>query len=264
MRSNIKTVLALVTAVLGVTVWILFWPNDGADIDSPATSLAIEGDAGNASESDVIVDFGAETNDRQEMTADSLEPLDVSAFREDRGYYMSGGNDAGSGHAYQYYDDTTLRGLAEQHDGLAQLVLADRISNEDLGGAVPLYLEATVNGKTAALINLASSQLVVNPGQRGFGFEMKTASGDISTEFAEILKYYAAAEYLGDFVGTTMLVDHLESAGLHEDATSVRTVCSMGQGVARNILSIRESRQIRSANQEIDISSVDIPNPICN
>lgn len=193
----------------------------------------------------------------------TLEPPDIARFREQRGYYVSGGNDPAAAHPYESLSNDDLQVLASQGDGLAQLVMADRMANTNLVEAIPTYLEAAANGKTAALINIASGQLVVTNGQSGFGFELTDEDGQVSTRYAEILQYYAAAEILGDFVGSEMLRDHINLSKLSDKVASLERICSLGREIASGIGVIRTSKGLSKELDQVELTSVDTPEPIC-
>lgn len=257
---------ALFGLIFILSAGVAFWTmaSKDATIEKlPAQSNIDAGNEANDGSNDFVSPSALQTNTSGTKLDPMLEPADIRAFRDARGYYGSGGNDIGAKHPYEYLDDETLQGLADQQDGLAQLVLADRISNSDIETAMPLYLEAAVNGKTAALINAASSQLVVENGKTGFAFELTDEEGLISDEYAEILQYYAAAEALGDFVGSEMLMEHISAANFGDDSENISRICSDGIVLARNIENIRYTRWGERSDDDVAIESLQVPQSIC-
>ncbi len=193
-----------------------------------------------------------------------LEPLDVRTFRDVRGYYIEDTGVGGANHPYEHYDLDTLQRLVDQDDGTAQMVLADRINATDPDRADDLYLRSAVNGKTAGLVNLASNRLIVVPGGAGFGFPFATESGEISDDFAEILKFYAAAELLGDFIGTEMLQAHIESSGVGRNPANLKHICDLGLEIADLVKLERKRKWGESSKFDTPVNSVDVPQPLCN
>lgn len=264
---NSKSIGFAVLLISGIAIWVLLQENDHSD----NLGVDLADDFSEAPRPETGTDTQErETRDSTEFAysavekVPTMEPLDVRAFREARGYYGSGGNDIGAKHPYEYMDDEALQALADQQDGLAQLILADRLSNSDIEKAMPMYLEAAVNGKTAALVNMASSRLVRQNNPQGFGFELTNESGRISDEYLEILRYYAAAEMLGDFVGTEMLNDHILVNDLTRYPDNLARICALGLEVKNNIETVRTSRWgDSSVNGDSRIDSLDISSPLC-
>lgn len=159
----------------------------------------------------------------------------LAELREEHGYYASGSSDIDSMHPYELYDLATLEELAAQDDGLAQLVLADKLVVTDPERADHLYWQAAVNGKTAALTNLAASHLVLVPGGSGFGFDLTSSDGEVSAEYARVLANYAAAEDLGDPIATEMLKTHVDEAAFRNSAESLIRICEAGLALADEI-----------------------------
>lgn len=192
------------------------------------------------------------------------EPVDVIEFREARGYYVSGGNDVGAKHPYEFYDIATLESLASANDGLAQLILADKLYERDSERANSLYLSAAVNGKTAGLVNMASSRLQSRPGKQGFGFQLTDEHGAVTESYVDALQYYAAAELLGDFVGSELLAGHMSSGKLNSDPSNIARICAKGNEIANRIKSRREQQWGAAEQFETPTPSIQVPRGVCD
>lgn len=173
---------------------------------------------------------------------DGVDPLALYEWGIAHGYYLTDLNDDGAQHPYVGYDIQTLSALAENGDGLAKLILADRISHREPNRADVLYLEAAALGKTAALTNLAASHLLILPGSDGFGIPFTDESGNVSEQYAEVLRYYAAAEMMGDFVASELLRGALEVHRLLDSEASINIVCQMGKAIREALLHERDTK----------------------
>ena len=196
----------------------------------------------------------------------SVEPNDVRAFRDARGYYASGSTEIGEMHPYELYDLETLEQLANNDDGLAQLVLADRISIDEPYRADKLYLNAAVNGKSAALVNMASSRLVSAPGGTDWGFPLTTSVGELSDEYIDVLKFFVAAEETGDFVASEMLHGHLDAVDSDSGVsrTSLVRLCESGRELADQIIAERVKKWGDSNDVQTPITSQETPGAVCS
>lgn len=212
---------------------------------------------------------GAERSERIQLKQEnqnmssSMIPLAALTWATDRGYHSSGENGQIAKRPYEYYDQSTLEKLADEGDGLAQLILAERLSFSDPKQADVLYIEAAINGKTAGLTSAAGDRLLIVPGQKGYGFPVTDAAGSVSEEYLEVLQFYAAAEYLDDFVATEMLASHLETAKLRNSPESIRRICSSGEEIANAIISERNRRWGSADNSIVPIDWAETPDPIC-
>lgn len=256
----------LIFSVTGLFVWFALAtltpePRKAAKASKHDASALIPGAAEQTQDEPELSSDGADSTSSPGVVSWNLEPLDVIRYRQARGYYMSG-NDIGAKHAYEYMDLESLEELANQEDGLAQLVLAHRLEVSNYQKSVAFYKKAAINGKTAALVNLASSQLVVRAGG-GFGFDIADERGQISERYADVLQYYAAAELLGDFVGTELLQQHLQAADFFDDDEALVKVCRKGQVIASHIRRARLAKWGVSEIESHQIESIDIPVPVC-
>lgn len=224
---------------------------DGADTASmdPESTLSVEADS-------------APSNDPADQSHDS-EPINTQNFREAHGYYASGSSDVNEKHPYELYDVQTLEQLADNNDSLAQLVLADQISVEDPERADELYMESAVNGKTAALVNMAASRLLLVPGGTGFGFPLTSNSGRISDSYVEVLKYYVAAENMGDSVAGELLRSHIDALGLVNSTESLQRVCEAGNALIDRIE--EKQREKWGSPRHVDpiVLSDEAPTAVC-
>jgi hypothetical protein len=193
----------------------------------------------------------------------SSDPIDIQQLREARGYYSSGSSDINKMHPYELYDMETLEQLAANDDGLAQLVLADKISIDDPVRADRLYLDAAVNGKTAALVNLASSRLVAVPGGTDWGFLPTTSTGEISDEYIDVLKFYVAAEDSGDVVASEILQSHIDALGIEITEMSLGRLCEAGRELADLIRTEQLVKWGESKKAKTPITSYETPGAVC-
>lgn len=207
-----------------------------ASEDQDVTLPSFSSDSNRASEA-AETDENSYASDSGESKVDPsfAEPLDIQQFRAVRGYYASGSSDISQMHPYELYDLETLEQLVANDDGLAQLVLADKIAIDDPKRADELYLAAAVNGKSAALVNLASSRLVAVPGGTDWGFPLTTSSGQISDEYIDVLKFYVAAEATGDVIATEVLTSHIEAMGAEITESDLERLCQAGRELADQI-----------------------------
>ncbi len=205
----------------------------------------------------------AQSNADTPIESMSAEPIDVQEFREAHGYYASGSSDISQMHPYELYDLKTLEQLAANDDGLAQLVLADRVFVDDPERADRLYLDAAVNGKTAALVNLASSRLVVVPGGTGWGFPLSTSTGEISQEYVDVLKFYVAAEASGDVLASSMLQDHIDAINPKITNSSLKLLCEAGAEVSDLIKAKQREKWGRLGRVDAPITSYEAPKAVC-
>jgi len=195
------------------------------------------------------------------------EPLDIYEWRMSRGYYANGSNDAGAKHPYEYYDNETLEQQALNDDGLAQLMLGERLrfSTNQKERAEQFYRQAAINGFTAGLINTAADRMAIDLKSGSYDFPTIDEDDEISNEYAERLKYFAAAEYLGDFVGSVSLRMHLDPSGTGGSAASRKRVCQAGFELADQI----EAERIRKFGEptfdvDLEILSFEIPQRFCS
>ena len=239
-RHVISAVLIALTAILIQQVIVGYDASqhviDGAAIDSSnVESSESQFTAAGASER-------IQLKQENQNVSSTMIPLAALTWAADRGHHDSGENGQIVKRPYEYYDESTLQKMADDGDGLAQLILAERLSFSDPKKADVLYIEAAINGKTAGLTSAAGDRLLIVPGQKGYGFPTADAGGSVSDEYLEVLRFYAAAEYLGDFVGTELLASHLETADLRQSQDSVRRICSSGEELANAIITERNRR----------------------
>ena len=194
----------------------------------------------------------------------SDDSIQLAEVRERHGYYASGSGDINSKHPYELYDVETLAQLADQDDGMAQIVLADKLVATDPERADALYWQAAINGKTAALVNVAASHLVLVPGGTGFGFEPETDDGEVSSEYADVLAYYAAAEDLGDPVATELLRAHMDDSQFSDSADSIIRICEEGLAIADKIRAERITKWGNEEPQSSAAPELDSQEAICS
>ena len=105
----------------------------------------------------------------ESIQSTNLEPIDIREWRMSHGYYRSDSNDSGSKHPYEYYNIETLEKLAQNGDGLAQIMLGEKLafSAEHQERSRELYWQAATNGFTAGLSNTATDSMVLKAGSPG-------------------------------------------------------------------------------------------------
>lgn len=257
----IPAVLIALTAIL---IQQAFVGNDAGQ--QVIDDAAVNSSNGEASESQFTAAGASERvqlKQESQNVSSTMIPLSALTWAADRGYHSSSESGLMAKRPYEYYDESTLQKMADDGDGLAQLILAERLSFSDPKKADALYIEAAINGKTAGLISAAGDRLLIVPGQKGFGFPVTGAGGSVSDEYLEVLRFYAAAEYLGDFVGTELLASHLDTGQLTNVSDSVRRICASGQELADAIISERIRRWGTPDKSEAPADWVEIPDPIC-
>ncbi len=240
-----KWLLGLVA--LGIVGSFVYWATSSQfdrapdSTASPKDTKGVDGgieaaDSRTINQGDLAIQTSADARIDQ-----SSESLELFGWRMSRGYYKSGSNDSQAKHAYEYYDEDTLRKLANADDGLAQLILAERLAftRDKKEEAHDLNWRAAVNGYTAGLTNIAGDGLVIRRGDQPYGFDVVGENGVISDEFADQLKYLSAAEYLGDFVASAMLRAHMEPSKFRNFGDSRARVCDMGSKLADQVLKER-------------------------
>jgi hypothetical protein len=271
-----KATIALsVIAVFGVATYI-FWikaDSSTSEIATVSSEVALENlspivdehDTSSSTTSDEMDGVIDSLSNSEIKDADSnLEPIDVQAYREQRGYYASGSSSIDEMHPYELYDLDTLAQLAETDDGLAQLVLADKLIATDPDRADSLYMQAAINGRTAALVNMASSHLVLVPGSTGYGFPIASETGVITDKFVDVLKYYVAAEDLGDVIATDLLRSHIDESQFGNLPESLIRVCESGLALADQIRKERQLKWGSSQKPNTQIVSFDTPPVVCS
>lgn len=199
----------------------------------------------------------------KENISSTLIPVAALSWAAERGYHSAAQNGPAATRPYDHYDLLTLQKLADDGDGLAQLILAENLSFSDPKKADVFYMEAAINGKTAGLTYAAGDRLLIFSGQKGYGFSLADADGIVSKDYLEVLRFYAAAEYLGDFIGTELLASHLESADLRQLRESVRRICSSGQELAHAIIAERIRRWGSVDTSVLAVEWTETPDPIC-
>lgn len=199
----------------------------------------------------------------QPIAKGDSEPIDIHQYRERHGYYASGSSSIDEMHPYELYDLETLEQLAANGDGLAQLVLGDKVVVMNPDRADSLYWQSVVNGQTAALVNIAASNMVLVPGATDFGFHFVDGDGEISTDYARILGYYAAVEDLGDFIATDILRSHIEESEFSGSTMSIIRICEAGLELADRIKDERRDKWGEVILEEPLIISFDPPLSVC-
>ncbi len=260
-RHVISAVLIALTAILIQQVFV--GKDDSLQVieDAATDSSNVE-----ASESQFTAAGASERiqlKQENQNVSSTMIPLAALTWAADRGYHSSGEIGQITKRPFEYYDESTLQKMADDGDGLAQLILAERLSFSDPKKADALYIEAAINGKTAGLTSAAGDRLLIVPGQKGYGFPVTDAGGNVSDEYLEVLRFYAAAEYLGDFIGTELLASHLETADFGRSPDSVRRICSSGEELANAIVSERNRRWGSADNSAVPIDWAETPDPIC-
>ncbi len=202
----------------------------------------------------------------ESIQSTNLEPIDIREWRMSHGYYRSDSNDSGSKHPYEYYNIETLEKLAQNGDGLAQIMLGEKLafSAEHQERSRELYWQAAINGFTAGLSNTATDSMVLKAGSTSFDFPTNNEEGDISDEFVDRLKYLAAAEYLGDFVASQLLRDYLDSFGLGGSSASRNRICQSGLELSERIQTERFKKSGGSISPADSVVSLQMPEPYCS
>ncbi|MEE8118195.1 MAG: hypothetical protein V3T39_01425 [Gammaproteobacteria bacterium] len=269
-----KAPVIALTGLLGIAlVWLVVSRNNGEAVKHSglgAHTPSEIGVAGGQKEGNEEINIGRDTPESGESAvfaeSAALEPIDIRKWRMSHGYYSSGLNDPGSKHPYEYYDIETLEQLALNDDGLAQLMLGMKLSFSTEHGdrARQLYWQAAVNGFTASLSFSATDRMLLRHGSTSFDFPIKNEDGDISDEFADRLKFLAAAEYLGDFVASQLLRAFLNSFELGDSGTSRTRICRLGLELANQIRTERIDKSGGSRwPADIEVS-LEKPKPICS
>lgn len=261
-----KNILWLVVIMLATIIGTIVLRTEQAAVDP-------DGSDGQISLPETIDDVSAtaaesETQEihhtRSAETSSAGSLVQLGEIREQHGYYASGSSDIDSMHPYELYDVETLDKLADQDDGMAQIVLADKLVATDPDRADILYWQAAVNGKTAALVNTAASYLVMVPGGTGYGFDLTSNNGEVSTEYANVLAYYAAAEDLGDPVATELLKTHLDESEFRGSAASIVRICEAGLALADEIRAERVSKWGGETPPSTTANIVETQDAICS
>lgn len=264
----------MITGLLGIAlVWLVVSHNNGEAVKHSGLSAYAPSDIRNAvgqKADNEEIDIGSDTPESGESDVitdpATLEAIDVREWRMSHGYYLSGSNDPGAKHPYEYYDIETLEQLALNDDGLAQLMLGEKlaVSPEHKDRARQLYWQAAVNGFTVSLTLTAMDSMVRKLGSTSFDFPIKNEAGDISDEFADRLKFLAAAEYLGDFAALQTLRDYLEWFELGDSSASRTRICRLGLELSNQIKAERIDKSGGSRwPADIEVS-FEKPKPYCS
>ncbi len=269
-----KAPVIALTGLLGVVlVWSVVSRNNGEAFKKSGLNAHTPSEIGVAglqkpANEEINIGSHALESGESAVIADSttLKPIDVREWRMSHGYYLSGSNDPGAKHPYEYYDLETLEKLALNDDGLAQLMLGEKLafSTEHKDRSRQLYWQAAVNGFTVSLALTAMDNMVLRHGSTSFDFPIKNEAGDISDEFADRLKFLAAAEYLGDFVASQTLRDYLEWFELGDSSASRTRICRLGLELSNQIKAERIDKSGGSRwPADIEVS-LEKPKPICS
>lgn len=269
-----KSPIIVITGLSGIALVVLVVSRNNnqfvkqSGLDTPTLSeIEI---AGSQNQGNEEISIGSDTPEPGESAvfaeSAALEPIDIRKWRMSHGYYSSGLNGPGSKHPYEYYDMETLEQLALNDDGLAQLMLGMKLafSTEHGDRSRQLYWQAAVNGFTASLSFIATDRMVLRHGSTSFDFPIKNEDGDISDEFADRLKFLAAAEYLGDFVASHLLRTFLNVFELDASSASRTRICRLGLELSDQIKAERLDKSGGSRwPAEIEVS-LDKPKPYCS
>lgn len=269
-----KSPIIVITGLLGIALVVLVVSRNNnqfvkqSGLDTPTLS-EIEF-AGSQNQGNEEISIGSDTPEPGESAViaepAALEPIDIRKWRMSHGYYGGGSNDPGSKHPYEYYDIETLEQLALNDDGLAQLMLGQKLafSTEHKDRSRQLYWQAAVNGFTVSLTLTAMDSMVRKLGSTSFDFPIKNEAGGISDEFADRLKFLAAAEYLGDFVASQTLRDYLELFELGDSSASRTRICRLGLELSDQI-KVERINKSGGSQWPADIEvSLDKPKPYCS
>ena len=269
-----KAPVIALTGLLGVVlVWSVVSRNNGEAFKKSglnAHTASEIGVAGLQKPANEEINIGSDALESGESTViaepATLEPIDLRKWQMSHGYYGSGLNDPGSKHPYEYYDLETLEQLALNDDGLAQLILGEKLafSTEHEDRSRQLYWQAAVNGFTAGLAFTATDSMLLRPGSTSVDFPTKNEDGEISDELTNRLKFLAAAEYLGDFIASHMLRTYSNVFELDDSGASRTRVCRLGLELSNQIKAERLDKSGGSRwPAEIEVS-LEKPKPYCS